>query len=229
MANVKISDLVAAASLSSADLLEIEQSGPASKKMTLSQLRAFLGIPTPPVLADFTSQTRGSGAISQGTDGITFNVPAVTSGDAWNYIYKAAPSMPYTVSARFAAKLRALNITGWGVMIMDASTGKFVTCENTFVSASGHGIETNLWTNTATFGSTVLRTGNLEMVVEHLRCVVDTTNVTTYLSPDGINWFQHSQTSRATNAGSADRIGFGVKTTTSGGQIWGVLKGFSVS
>lgn len=85
MADVKISDLSAAASASTADLLEVEQSGPTSKYATLAQLLAAAGSTSVTIGSAATTLALGanSGTLTIGNSTV---VGTQTTQALWNTV-----------------------------------------------------------------------------------------------------------------------------------------------
>jgi hypothetical protein len=80
---------------------------------------------------------------------------AVTDGSAINGIYKVAPPLPFTVTAKISSKLHVANFQQAGLMLLESSPGKLLIFGPIFNTgyAAGDGWTVNKWTNRTTRGA----------------------------------------------------------------------------
>lgn len=115
---------------------------------------------------------------------------ATASAVNWVGIYKANPSMPFTVTTKIAALNGRVAFNSAMLMVGEATPGKMLAIGLRYQALANERVELDSWT-TPTGTGTTLQTGpNIwPAPPTYVRFVVtSSTNISTYVSADGLLW-----------------------------------------
>lgn len=118
---------------------------------------------------------------------------SAASGDVAYGIYKACPTIPFTMTAKLAAANITANFNSAGIFVAEAAPGKLLTFamvhnSSAFGTAPNIGAHVDLWTNRTTYGSNVTTKQGPDAPI-YLRIVVtSSSNIAFYYSKDGMVW-----------------------------------------
>jgi len=124
---------------------------------------------------------------------------AATVGEDTFGVYKAAPTPPFTVTAKVCGFLDFSNngycYQAWGIGVGEASPGRYVGiwAPNNEYTDTTTTVEFNEWTDPTTFSRSLTLAPNAEGYAMHgewyLRLVVTSaTSIASYYSPNGLLW-----------------------------------------
>lgn len=175
---------------------------------------------TPPVIASLTWGNQGSAtAVANAGGGIYFSDVAGGNSDDISFLYKAAPSPPYTLTIGVAVGI-ATAATSWaGIILRESATGKIISFH---VGSSGSGSATaqvgiDKYTNYTTYSAAYLGPLNTYAgPVTWLQVTVDAVHITWYSAIDGQNFKQLLQKTLADYFTSGpNEVGIGIDNYTS--------------
>lgn len=121
-----------------------------------------------------------------------YYVKAPASDNNLHGIYKACPSIPFTMTAKLTDAALAANFNYAGIAIAEGTPGKYellgIAHATTTFSNVGRGLNHEAWTNRTTYGSTVATKQGFDAPI-YLRIVVtSSSNVTFQYSMNGKLW-----------------------------------------
>lgn len=140
---------------------------------------------------------------------------AGANANGWDYRVKAAPSLPFTVTAmaEFNPFLPAF-VVGAPIILIDSS-GQFIAFT---LTGGAVGINFSYWTSPTSFDTNnTIGASSTYPAALWVRAVVDSSNITGFLSSNGIDWsqvFQVGLTSFLVSAPVA--MGFGMNADSTG-------------
>ena len=157
--------------------------------------------------SDFSWQDQVSSSVSDDPAGGMTVTIAETSGN-WKLLTKAMPTPPFALTAHlvFGAGHSVMTTSGQiqGIGFRDSTSGRYV------VNAVTLGDECAFWryTNTATFSATATNQSQIQWRSDEIwmKIVDDNTNIYSFVSPDGIRWFETGSEVRTAWLAAADEI-----------------------
>lgn len=183
--------------------------------MPASQFNWLLSDIRKPVDGDFSWTNQGTAGVRVTSNGIYLydNTPAAAGTYQVRMRRKAAPSTPYTISASFlvAAEFKSTSTSFFyfGLCWRQSSDGKAIVFGynqgNAATYLSCQKLTTSLGYSSSYYDES--EWGGWNGLV-HLRIADDGTNRSTWLSPDGVNWFQQGANVSRTDYLTADQVGF---------------------
>lgn len=164
---------------------------------------------TPPIDADFAWINQGGASVTANAGSIYLLGPAV-SGINWRIRKKAAPTVPYVITAAFLLSgIRAID-HAVGICFRQASDGKLHLLEIESASATANAkLGSQKYTSATAFSATYVEVDYDPGRLVFLRIADDNTNRICSISPDGQNWIVISTIGR-TDFLTATEVGFAV-------------------
>lgn len=167
-----------------------------------------LALATRTTCGAFTPRNMGSSTCTDNADGSLTLTPTISATDSLR-ILEVTPGSTFTATAHITCSLPFANYFNSGIALVEDGTGKVVNWgvgANSAASQYG-AIFKNVWTNVTTFSSqTIYSQGSSD---EWLRVQLDSTNLTFFLSVDGVDFRRIDQTTKGTGFTTApDRVGW---------------------
>jgi hypothetical protein len=180
----------------------------------------------PPDASDFTWDNQGTASVNETNGGIVFTLPGTVVGAGGfdlRVLYKAAPSIPYTITTCFIATLFNLAAAprGFNVGWRQSSDGKLSTLSVDYDNGTGFNYYrvrkfTSTTVYSADYANTAGRAGSGIVVGPiWLQIEDDNSNRICRISADGQNFTQIHSVGR-TDFLTADQVCWGGLATTNG-------------
>lgn len=245
MADKTINDLTAATSVADADLLEIENAGGNSRKITFANLKSSIGgfeagSSTPPTTADLaTWDNQGTSTATDGTGALVFK-PQVDGG--LHGRYKAAPSTPYDVYCRVqlhclstAAATAGLNMSA-GILLKDTGGDNERLAIGIYAERiagdeqNTYAITVGRWSGASppVFSANAVLKYTLQPLA-WVRINNDGTTITVYGSVDGRNWISVGSETLAAYIDGAASYGVFAEASANATECFAVFSYFSTT
>jgi hypothetical protein len=187
-----------------------------------------------PVLADYAAINLAGGSLNDSSNGLFLQDSTAEEG---LHIYKlAAPSTPYTITARMSGmmELQSSKSPGFGLCFRASGSAKVETImasNNSGVGANpGCWVGVDYWTDSTTFSSALASAICFTCSLDDLWFKIsdDGTNKLFYVSSDGVNWIQLLSETRTTNL-TANEVGWFIRTNNAAQVVAALLRSWQAS
>lgn len=176
---------------------------------------------TPPVDGDFAWVNQGTGSVTTTYGGVYLYSPTGRTGDQNCIRKKAAPTVPYTITAMVSGHMSvAANFSSFGLCFRQSSDGKLHTFSIAHEDATLDHFTTNSikWTNETSFSAAYVGYPFTLPSYIWLRIADDNTNRVCSYSFNGRNFITVHSVGR-TDFLTADEVGFFVNTQNTANEV----------
>lgn len=171
----------------------------------------------PPAAASWSWINQGSCSIADDRGAVLMTVPGTASGTENRIVKKAAPSVPYTITAAFLASLYPTNYRGFQLVFRESGSGKLASY--TFLHNSGDlALYVRKWSDATTYSADYIANTKVNYLAGGLlwlRIADDNTNRICSVSLDGQHFTTLHSVGR-TDFLTADEVGWGGYVQTNG-------------
>lgn len=190
-----------------------------------------LALATRTTSAAFTWRNQGTATVTDNADGsITLTAAAAASGNL--KIQEQTTGSTFTVIEHITPGLAPVGFPDCGLAIAESGTGKVVVMgfqSNTGLTNIVYDFQIANWTNVTTFSSNAVSFASGSPYGIWMKVVLDSTNLTFYISPDSQNWIQVAQSAKgAFFTTQPDRAGFYADSNNASSPASCTLRSFSL-